>query len=102
MIFVIGKRAMEDNSPESDGEDGDQRAVKAYKNYGKNLSITSIIVNAVSNGRSRLDMEPTMVAVKSAIRKNAKFRLLLSLLHFEKTEGKYVLWFICNIFILTR
>jgi hypothetical protein len=32
-------------------------------------------------------MEATMVAVKSAIRKNAKLRLLLSLLQFEKTEG---------------
>lgn len=28
-----------------------------------------------------------MVAIKSAIRKNAKFRLLLTLLQFEKTEG---------------
>jgi len=68
MLFVIGKRSLEDNMPTEKDADGND-VVKAYENY---------------------DMEPSMVAVKSAIRKNAKLRLLLTLLQFEKTEDDYM------------
>ncbi|KAI9277922.1 timeless protein-domain-containing protein [Umbelopsis sp. AD052] len=69
IMFAIAKRSSEDIVRISDDGNADSQSVKAYENY---------------------DMEATMVAVKSAIRKNAKLRLLLSLLQFEKTEDDYM------------